>query len=168
MKLRTALAGISLALAGCAAEAVRPASFTAKDSAGVRIVDYGGTPTNAPAFTLSAEPVYRVGDEQGEHEFTTILMGALLPDGAAVVVDGRGDQELVLIASTGATSTIAQAGRGPAELARAVSIDVLGPASFVVLDYDNEKMMVFENGVLRLTLPKAEETRPKSIAVKRK
>jgi HSP20 family protein len=36
----------------------------------------------------------------------------------------------------------------------------------VPVDTD-EADAVFENGVLRLTLPKAEETRPKSIAVKR-
>ncbi len=32
----------------------------------------------------------------------------------------------------------------------------------------DEADALFENGILRLTLPKAEETRPKSIAVKRK
>jgi hypothetical protein len=49
-----------------------------------------------------------VGDEQGEREFTTISMGALLSDGAAVVVDATRKQELVVVAPDGATTTIAR------------------------------------------------------------
>jgi hypothetical protein len=157
MRPRTAIPAIALVLVGCAAEAAPPPAFTARDSAGVRIVEYADTPTTALAFTVSPEPVYRVGDEQGEREFTTIAVGGLLPDGAAVVVDGgMRDQELVLIAPDGATTTIAQSGRGPAEIARAVGIRVLGPGSFLVLDYDNQKMMVFENGVLARSLRTAD------------
>jgi hypothetical protein len=156
MRLPIPITVIGLVLAGCAAEAAPPASFTARDSAGVRIVDYGGTPSDAPAFTLAAEPVYRVGDEPGEHEFTSIWMGALLPDGAAAVVDGMRNQELILIAPDGATSTIARPGRGPTELARAVGIRALAPRSFVVVDYENEKMMLFEDGALDRSISTAD------------
>jgi hypothetical protein len=144
-----AIVAIPLVLAACTGEEAAPSDFATRDSAGVRIVEYGGAPTTAPAFTVSPQPVYRVGDEPGEREFTRIVTGALLSDGAAVVVDGMGNnQELVLLAPGGATTTIARPGRGPAELARAVGIRALGPGSFLVLDYDNQKMMVFENGVL--------------------
>ena len=80
---------VAVALAACQTETGSTAGIPVQieDSAGVRIVEYMGTPViNAP-FQFPAEPLYRHGANPGDYAFQGIHPGSLLPDGSAVVSD---------------------------------------------------------------------------------
>ena len=58
-----------------------------RDSAGVRIVEYGEEPEVEPPFALATEPSYRHGANPGDYEFQSVDAGGLFPDGRAVVAE---------------------------------------------------------------------------------
>ena len=134
------------ASAACGGEVQPVTSVSERDSAGVRIVEYAGAPEPTRAITLSPQPIYVHGDEPGDYLFQSIWVGALQPDGSAVVVDS-GTQEIVRIALDGSShSVLARDGQGPSEVRRAMSVFVLGQDTVLVEDDGNVRITVFEHG----------------------
>jgi len=80
-------------------------SVQIEDSAGVRIVEYIGTPdVNAP-FQFPAEPRYRHGTNAGDYAFQGIDPGTILPDGSTVLSDVFND-ELVMLSPDGTSHEV--------------------------------------------------------------
>ena len=114
-----------------------------EDSAGVRIVTYGGTPTTPPALRLSGEPRYRHGASPDDYHFQEVTVGRLLPDGSAVVYD-RGNYEVVALGPYGARSEVlAGAGEGPGEVGYVSNIFALGQDSILVVDRNLARITFF-------------------------
>ena len=132
--------------AACGGEVQPVGSVSELDSAGVRIVEYAGAPKPTRAITLSPQPIYLHGDEPDDYLFQVIWVGALQPDGSAVVVDA-GTQEIVRIDSDGSSYVVlARAGEGPSEVRRVMSVFVLGQDTVLVEDDGNGRFTVFEHG----------------------
>jgi hypothetical protein len=75
-----------------------------------------------------------------------ISLGALQPDGSAIVVDA-GAQEVLRINHDGTAHTVlARRGRGPREVLRVSSIIVLGQDTVLIEDDGNARISVFEPG----------------------
>ena len=108
-----ALCSVLFVLAACGGNVQPVTNVQELDSAGVRIVEYAGTPEPTRAITLSPQPIYLLGDGPDDYEFQLIWVGALQPDGSAVVADaGTGD--IVRIEPDGSSySVLARAGAGP-------------------------------------------------------
>ena len=142
-----------LLLTACSADATPPA-FTARDSAGVRIVEYAGEPPSAVALEVAPTPLFRVGDEPGEREWGAIsdLTAAIRPDGGAIVFDAV-TREVVALGPDGAVQTVlARGGEGPGEVRFVGSIQALGPDTVLVHDPRNAKVLVFARGALERTV----------------
>lgn len=144
---------LALALAACGTDtgdAGDTGEMTIVDSAGVRIVEYGGTPDSAPHFRFSAAPVYRHGSRPGDYEFQYISSfaprgGRFLPDGSAVIWDS-GNMEVVLLGPDGALARIlAGRGEGPGEVNSAMPL-VLSQDSIVIHDIRNRRFTLFVDG----------------------
>ena len=118
------------------------------DSAGIRIVEYDGVPASAGTVSLSPEPIYRHGTEPDHYLFQLIWLGALQPDGSAIIVDA-GSQDLVRIDFGGDSySILARNGEGPNEVRRVVGVFVLGQDTILVEDDGNARFAVFESGTV--------------------
>lgn len=123
-----------------------------RDSAGVRIVEYAGTPDSVPPFRFSAEPLYRHGGRPGDYQFhyissTSPRQGRFLPDGSAVISDAEND-EVVLLGPDGALDGIlARRGDSPGEVRSAMPL-VLSQDSIVVHDGWNRRFTLFVDGAL--------------------
>lgn len=52
---------LSCGLAACRADAVPDAALSVRDSAGIRLVEYGATPEGAGPFVFASQPLYRYG-----------------------------------------------------------------------------------------------------------
>ena len=132
--------------AACGGEVQPVTSVSERDSAGVRIVEYAGAPEPTRTITLSPQPIYLHGDEPGDYLFQSIWVGALQPDGSAVVADA-GTQDVVRIGLDGSSySVLARAGEGPSEVRRVMSVLVLGQDTVLVEDDGNARITVFEQG----------------------
>ena len=128
------------------------ADFTVRDSAGIRIVEYDGTPTPTHSITLSG-PLYRHGHREGDYLFTLPRTGALQLDGSAVIGDMM-NSEIVVTGSDGALrSILASEGQGPNEVLRGMEIRVLAQDTVVVHDHGNRRVTVFENGDVDRSVP---------------
>lgn len=80
---------LALALTGCgdSVESSDSAEVQIRDSAGIRIVEYAGTPS-VPTLTLADEPVYTHGTRPGDYLFSNIdawMGGVLYPNGNAAI-----------------------------------------------------------------------------------
>jgi len=114
-----------------------------EDSAGVRIVRYGETPTADPAFRLAEGPRYRHGANPGDYAFQEAGIGRLLPDGSAVVYD-QWNVELVTFNPDGTTHhVLAAEGEGPGEVTFVDAILVLGQDSVLIADSNLARVTLF-------------------------
>jgi hypothetical protein len=119
----------------------------------VRIVEYPGPPEPVAALRLSDEPLYRHGSRAGDHLFARVQVGALRPDGGAVLVDvgtqmGAAHQVLELTPGGSLRAVLARGGQGPEEVRQVMSVHVFGGDSVLVEDDGNAKLMVFADSVL--------------------
>ena len=144
---------LALACNACSGNADGPTGevqVQTRDSAGVRIVEYAGTPDSVPPFRFSAEPLYRHGSRPGDYQFHYISSyspraGRFLPDGSAVISD-TGNDEVVLLGPDGAFGGIlARRGEGPGEVGSAMLL-VLSQDSIVIQDSWNRRFTLFVNG----------------------
>ena len=133
---------IALALAGCedAADSASPASTSAsvhiEDSAGVRIVEYAGTP-KVPALTLAGEPVYTHGTGPDDYPFASIAGSVLYPDGSAAVFDWE-NREIVFLGPDGTLrNVLAGTGEGPGEVSQYGNIRLTGGGGDTLLVEDD-------------------------------
>lgn len=105
---------LALSVLGCADRATSDATPpTARDSAGVRIVENGPVEPELAVWTLAEEPVFRTGWREGEPEFERPWSAAMLPDGRVAVADGP---EIWILSRAGdVVRRLGGAGEGPGE-----------------------------------------------------
>lgn len=90
------VAALPLSLAGCGERTPSPGSFSARDSAGIRIAESLG-PVYPPGegWELSSEPVLQIGAVEGEDPYLfTEITGALRLDDGRIVVCDAGDNTI--------------------------------------------------------------------------
>lgn len=136
---------LALAFAGCddAGESAGPASASVpvhiEDSAGVRIVEYAGTP-QAPTLTLAGDPVYTHGAGPDDYPFASITGGVLYPDGSAAVFDWE-NREIVLLGPGGTLRDVLSGpGEGPGEISQYGTIRITGGRGDTLLVEDDWNM----------------------------
>lgn len=117
-----------------------------EDSAGVRIVEYGGLPDTEAPFRFAPEPLYRYGAGPGDYMFTYVVAGVLLNDGGAAIYD-TGSGDLVLLGPDGRSgSVLARPGEGPAEIGPPKAMLALGQDSLLFQDCTNTRFSLFAGG----------------------
>ena len=120
-----------------------------RDSAGVEIVEHEPAPVST---AVSLELIWEHGHGPDDYPFQSVFLGALQPDGGAVVADG-GNQEVVAIGPLGSSQVVlATTGQGPSEVMRPRSILVVGQDTLWVEDPGNGKLIRFEGGTLASTI----------------
>ena len=122
------------------------------DSAGVRIVEYAGTPVVDAPFRFTAEPLYRHGANPDDYASRRIDAGRLFPDGSAVVSDG-GNDELVVLSRDGEThELLAGPGEGPGDISYVSAVFVLGQDTVLAADRELLRATVFAGGSVARTV----------------
>lgn len=127
-----------------------------RDSAGVRIVEYGGVPEVEPPFVIAEAPLYRHGANPGDYEFLSVDAGRLFPDGGAVVAEWYG--EVVVLSPDGTThEVLAKVGEGPGEVVEPYSLFVVHHDSVLVPDRRQSRLTVFvgDSVARAVSLPRA-------------
>ena len=143
---------LALGSGGCVEQASPPADLAVRDSAGVWIVEYPGTPVSTGVLTLSPSPLYQHGTRDGEYPFTYPHSGVLLSDGSAAIADG-GSGEIVLLGPNGSfRAVLAASGPGPAELGDVRRLLVLGQDTVLVDDPDRSRLLLLRGGSLVRTV----------------
>jgi hypothetical protein len=143
-----AILAVSLVISACGTGEPTISGMSVRDSTGIRIVEYEGLPSAAGTVSLSPEPVYRYGNQSDDYLFQLIWLGALQPDGSAIVVDA-GSQEIVRVDFGGGShSILARSGEGPNEVRRALGVFVLGQDTVLVEDDGNARFAVFASGTV--------------------
>ena len=115
-------------LGACDAEVRETAGIQVQieDSAGVRIVEYPGTPNTEAAFQFPPGPLYRHGTNPGDYAFQGIDRGGLFPDGSAVISDPF-NEELVVLSPDGTThEVLASGGEGPGDISLVMGLFAAG------------------------------------------
>ena len=149
---------LALAFAGCndAAESAGPTSSSVavhiEDSAGVRIVEYDGTPS-VPTLTLADEPVYTHGTGPDDYPFASISGSVLYPDGSAAVFDWD-NREIVLLDPDGTLrNALAGTGEGPGEVSQYGTIRLTGGGvdTLLVEDDWHFRLTLFAGGEVAWT-----------------
>jgi hypothetical protein len=131
----------------CTSQDTERTPFAVRDSAGVRIVEHRALPTR-PALTLADAPTYAHGSRAGDFLFTLPTVGALQPDGRALVWDA-GSRDLVHLAPSGELlAPPARRGRGPGEVGQVNSILAVGPDTLIIEDDMNGAFTTFAGGAV--------------------
>lgn len=147
-----ALALFALALGGCSNSAEPPdgTEVQVRDSAGIRIVEYAGTPST-PTVTLADEPTYTHGTAPGDYLFSNIDFwkgGVLYANGDAVLYDS-GNREIVSLTREGTRHMLlARAGEGPGEIGWTVNLLAGGPGTLLVDDRGHRRLTLFADGAV--------------------
>ena len=145
---------LAVAPAACQPETGSTAGIPVQveDSAGVRIVEYMGTPVIDAPFRFSAEPLYRHGAGPGDYAFQGIDPGSLFPDGSAVVSDVF-NEELVVLSPDGTThEVLAGPGEGPGDVSYVGAVFALGQDMVLAADRDLYRVTVFAGGAVERTV----------------
>ena len=153
-RLRSALLAAmpTLALFACGGDGGQVGDAVVRDSAGVRIVEHARVPDAEPSIAFAPEPLYRHGDDTGEHMFGRAWTGILLADGSAVVSDAA-SSEVVRINPDGTFhSVVAGPGEGPGEVRMVTSMFRAGRDSVLVLDIVQTRSTLFVDGALAQTV----------------
>ncbi len=144
----------AVAFAACQTETGPTAGIPVQieDSAGVRIVEYMGTPVTEAPFRFSAEPLYRHGASPGDYAFRGIHSGRLFPDGSAVVSDVF-NEELVVLSPDGTThEVLAGPGKGPGDVSYVGAVFALGQDRVLAADLNLYRVTVFADGAVERTV----------------
>jgi hypothetical protein len=124
-------------------------SETARDSAGIRIIQYGHWPAEPVWATLEEEPIYEIGWSMDGHVFEHVVSGDLFPDGRALVADGGGTLEVVLISEVGDVETVlGKPGEGPGEFGDIQAVSHMDSTTVVVEDPKSGRLSLFHDGEL--------------------
>ncbi|WP_425154783.1 hypothetical protein [Candidatus Palauibacter sp.] len=143
MKPRAATCLLFSALAACQVDSAPVSEVSARDSMGIRIVEYGAVPELATPFVFSSQPLYRYGAGAEDYAFQRIWRGVLLPDGGAAVADGF-NREIVLIGPDGEFGgLLAGPGDGPGELDLVRELFSLGGDTLLVEDFGHARFTIF-------------------------
>lgn len=145
---------LALALAACGTDtgdSGDTGGMTVEDSAGVRIVEYAGTPTTDAPIAFAAEPVYRHGPGPDDYIFSGIWDGVLFGDGSTAVYD-PGNGEVVLLGPDGTfQSVLASRGEGPGDVGFVPAMFAPGSDSLLLNDAENSRLTLFAGGSLART-----------------
>jgi hypothetical protein len=104
-------------VSGCDATRAQENRFAVRDSAGIRIVESIGTTRWPASWSLGAEPVWAVGEVEGDPAYLlSRVVGAMTLPTGEVVVGNRGTNELRFYAPDGThVQTRGGDGQGPGE-----------------------------------------------------
>ena len=142
MNPRLALVCSLVSVTACTSAPTDRTPYAVRDSVGVRIVEYSALPAQS-SLTLADAPTYRHGSRTGDFLFTLPWVGALQPDGGALVWDA-GSRELVRLSASGELlPTLARRGRGPGEVEHVSSILAVGADSLIIEDEVNGAITTF-------------------------
>ena len=148
---------LALALTGCgdSVESSGSAEAQIRDSAGIRVVEYAGTPS-VPTLTLAEAPLYTHGTGPDDYQFASIGNAVLYPDGSAAVFDW-GNREIILLSPDGAfRNVLARQGDGPGEISQygTITLTAGGADTLLVEDDWNMLLTLFAGGaVARIARP---------------
>lgn len=142
----------AVALAACDGETGAAGGAVVRDSAGVRLVEYAGTPQHDAPFALSPEPVYRHGSGSGDYLFGNIRHGVLFPDGGAAIFDAANTEIVVLGPDGGSHELLAGSGQGPSEVGFVGRMFAVGTDSLLVDDSWNARFTLFADGAVARTI----------------
>ncbi len=146
---------LALALAACGTDtgdAGETDGMTVEDSAGVRIVEYAGTPS-VPTLTLAENPLYTHGTGPDDYQFASMASAVLYPNGSAAVFDW-GNREIILLGSDGTfRKVVARQGDGPGEISQfgAIALTAGGADALLVEDGWNRRLTLFADGDVATT-----------------
>ena len=139
-------------MAACDGETAVAVGAVVRDSAGVQVVEYSGSPQHDAPFALAAEPVYRHGSGSGDYLFGTVRHGVLFPDGGAAVFDAANTEIVVLRPDGGSHELLAGSGEGPSEVGFVARMFALGTDSLLVDDNWNARFTLFVDGAVARTI----------------
>ena len=152
--IRLMLPVLAAALSSCQADIRETAGIPVQveDSAGVRIVEYMGTPVTEAPFRFPPEPRYRHGTNPGDYAFQAVQPGSLFPDGSAVVSDVL-NRELIVLSPDGAShEVIAGSGEGPGDVSYVGATFALGQDRFMAVDFQLDRLTIFDGGSVERTV----------------
>ena len=148
------LLAAALILPACAADgASSRVTVTARDSAGIEILEHGSLDSATVAFEVGPEPLYRVGHEPGGRTFENIADAAVLDDGRVAVADIRGTQEIVVLGTDGAVQAVLGGrGEGPGEFTDLYHVEA-APGGRIMAQESWGSITVFHGSAVEHTLP---------------
>jgi hypothetical protein len=134
--------------AGVAESSSTDPAFT-RDSAGVRIVEYGDVSAVSAPFRVDASPIYRVGWEGGV-EWGSVGGGVLLEGGGAAILDQVALQVVELSDDGSVERTLGRPGEGPGEFEMVFAIATVGDT---IVAQEMFRLTFFHGGELLRTMP---------------
>ena len=152
--IRLMLPVLAAALSACQSDIRETAGIPVQieDSAGVRIVEYMGTPVTEAPFRFPPEPRYRHGTNPGDYAFQGVQPGSLFPDGSAVVSDVL-NRELIVLSPDGASHEVfAGPGEGPGDVSYVGATFALGQDRFMAVDFQLDRLTIFDGGSVERTV----------------
>jgi hypothetical protein len=139
---------IALGTSACS-DATRPGDFfTARDSAGIEIVESRAPAWNGDGWQIADEPRVTIGLVEGDpaYLFSNIEGAAFLADGRIAVAD-RGSSQLRFYNSSGAYEGFAGGpGEGPGELGYIRDLERCGGDSLYVFEIDYQNVVFGSDG----------------------
>lgn len=147
-RLRVVWVAVASVPIACVGASDAPPAATVRDSSGVRIVEDVPVGEANATWTVSDEPLYRIGWTDDDPPFENLTAGALLPDGRAVIGD-EGSSLLYWISPTGAV--LAEAGgpgEGPGEIGGIAAVVHLGGDTVLVQDDGNLRVNTYADSEL--------------------
>lgn len=146
---RSLLVVCALSLVACDTQQSGDAALLSRrDSAGIEIVENTNAVGRQSDWTIPPEPVFRVGWESDDPQFSRIGSGFITEQTGAVVSDMMAN-EIHLISPAGArVETVGRSGEGPGEFGRIARLVRLNADSFLVADAGNTRVAVYEGARL--------------------
>ena len=143
---RAALIATAIVLSACSGtgEAGASAEVARRDSAGVEVVENFGTVGRESGWTISPEPVFRVGWRDDDPQFGTLGAGSIAPDGSVVVGDLMASEVHLIEPRGRAVRRLGGAGEGPGEFGQVFRILRLPADSFLVVHGTDSRLSIFE------------------------
>ena len=136
--------GVVLPLASCSGEAGVGPRVTTRDSAGIGIVANSGVAAVSVSWSVSPEPIFRIGWGEGDPQFQNVQSGGIGTDRTVVVGDMGSGLVYILDAGGSVVTTVGGPGEGPGEIARLETVLALGGDSILVADGGNRRVALFE------------------------
>ena len=143
---------IALLAAGCG-ESHTPVAGSVRDSAGIRIVEYGNWPATPAPIVVEPQPIFAFGWKASDHPFEDIVAGDILPDGRVAVADGGSTLQVVVLSREGTVEAVLGGpGDGPGEFRRISAVTHLDSSSVVVDDPRSGRLSLFRSGYFTRTV----------------
>lgn len=119
-----------------------------RDSAGVRIVETVVAQGTAAPWTVSSEPILRIGWDERGPLFEDLVSGLIL-NGQRMVVADSGSRLIYVLGSSGEVlATLGGEGEGPQEFAQLTNVVHVAGDTILVQDAGNGRLSVYWDGSL--------------------